>query len=387
MTQQATIGELSGPRSLENAKEWMRDRLKKRIHPLGLTNPEATLRTIDGLKGLDGENWAAAWIATGNGYLEQGKTLEAAGDLAAAREAYYQAYGFYFLGRFPCPNHPAKEENYRLELEAYAKFGALASPPIVPVTIPFKADNALQPEIRFYFRKPENVARPPVVIMWGGVDAWKEEMTELSDTLVAAGIATIAMDNVGTGQSPLKARQDGEAQFLPVIEWARAHAELDGERIGLIGRSFGGHWATKLAHLMPEKLRCAVNWGGGVHYMFQRDWVEQSRYPDSYLMELVETRSRMLGASNDAEYIEGFRVLSLLDQGLLSRPCAPLLLVNGKEDKQCPIADIHLLLEHGSPKSVRLFPGGHMGFGPHTVPTIVAWVADQLHITKGNSHE
>jgi surfactin synthase thioesterase subunit len=65
----------------------------------------------------------------------------------------------------------------------------------------------------------------------------------------------------------------------------------------------------------------------------------------------------------------------LLDQGLLDRPSAPLLLVNGKDDKQCPPADIHLLLEYGSPKTVRLFPGGHMGFGPHTVPTIVAWVA------------
>ena len=110
--------------------------------------------------------------------------------------------------------------------------------------------------------------------------------------------------------------------------------------------------------------------------MFQRDWIENSCYPDSYLMDLVETRSRMLGAANDAEYAEGFRVLSLLDQGLLSKHSAPLLLVNGKDDdRQCPIADIHLLLEHGSPKTVRSFPGGHMGFGPHTVPTIVTLVA------------
>jgi pimeloyl-ACP methyl ester carboxylesterase len=295
-----------------------------------------------------------------------------------ARYAYYQAYGFYFLGRFPCPNHPAKEESYRLELEAYAKFGELAAPPIVPVSIPFDAPETLSNEIHFYLRKPVGVEKPPVVIMWGGVDAWKEEMTELSDALVSVGIATIALDNVGTGQSPLKARRNGEIQFLPVIEWATQASDLDGSRIALLGRSFGGHWATKLAHLIPERLRGAVNWGGGVHYMFQPEWVEASRYPDSYLMELVETRSRMLGARNDAEYVAGFQVLSLLDQGLLSQPCAPLLLVNGKEDKQCPIADIHLLLDHGSPKSVRLFPGGHMGFGPSTVPTIVSWIGHHL---------
>ena len=67
---------------------------------------------------------------------------------------------------------------------------------------------------------------------------------------------------------------------------------------------------------------------------------------DSYLMELVETRSRMLGAANDAEYIAAFGQLSLLDQGLLDQPCAPLLLVNGKEDRQCPIEDVHLLIEY-----------------------------------------
>lgn len=374
----APTGELTGPRSLENAKAWMRDRLAKRIHPLGLTDPQATLQTIDTLEGLDGARWAKAWIATGNAFKAKADAFLSSGDTAAARDAYYQAYGFYFLGRFPCPNHPDKEESYRLELEAYAKFGALADPPIKPVSLPFDAPDALSNEIRFYLRKPAGVEKPPVVIMWGGVDAWKEEMTELSNQLVAAGIATIAMDNVGTGQSPIKARRNGEIQFAPVIDWVMQAADLDGSRIALIGRSFGGHWATKLAHLMPEKLRCAVNWGGGVHYMFQPEWVEASRYPDSYLMELVETRSRMLGANNDAEYVEGFRVLSLLDQGLLSQPCAPLLLVNGKEDKQCPIADIHLLLEHGSPKSVRLFPGGHMGFGPHTVPTIVSWVGNYL---------
>jgi esterase FrsA len=178
-------------------------------------------------------------------------------------------------------------------------------------------------------RRPPILAKPPVVLMWGGVDACKEQMTSASDTL--------------------------------------------------LGRSFGGYWATKLAHLMPERIAGAVNWGGGAHHMFQPEWVEASGHPDSYLMDLVETRQRMLGARDDAEYVEFFRRLSLLDQGLLDRPCAPLLLVNGKEDKQCPVADIHLLIKRGSPKTVRLFPGGHMGLTPHTLPTIVQWLAGQVH--------
>ncbi len=203
-------------------------------------------------------------------------------------------------------------------------------------------------------------------------------MNAISEAFIAHGHAKIAIDNPGTGQSPVKGVVDADRHFVAMFDLATARADLDAARVGCLGRSFGGYWATRLAHLHPERIAGAVNWGGGAHYMFQRDWVEASRYPDSYLMELVETRSRMLGASNDVEYIEFFERLSLVKQEILDRPCAPLLLVNGKEDKQCPIADMHLLMERGSPKSVRLFPGGHMGLTPQTVPTIVTWLAAQL---------
>lgn len=370
--------ERTGPRSLDDARRWMHEKLAARVHPMGLTDPAVTAPLIDALPGLDGESWGQHWCAAGTRARVDGDAALARGDRAAARAAYLQAYGFFFLGRFPCPNHPAKLEAYRLEREAYVAAGALMEPPLERIAVPFAGRAGEGRELVFYLRRPAGVARPRVVVMWGGVDAWKEEMTELSGRLLARGFATVALDNVGTGESPLVAVPDAERQFMPVLDWIAAHADLDGARPAILGRSFGGYWATKLAHQHVGRFAAAVSWGGGAHFMFQRDWVEASRHPESYLMELVETRSRMLGARNDAEYVEGFARLSLLDQGLLDRPCAPLLLVNGKDDRQCPIADIHLLTEYGSPKSVRLFPGGHMGFGPHTVPAIVDWVAERL---------
>ncbi|WP_276718651.1 alpha/beta hydrolase family protein [Pseudooceanicola nitratireducens] len=373
------MAEMAGPRSLDNAKEWMRAKLEARVHPLALTNVEDTREVIEGLTGLDGASWAAAWGAKGDHFAAKAAEAEAADKTDAARDAWYQAYGFYFLGRFPCPNHPDKLASYEKEVAAYQAFGKYTFPKIDVVTVPFDGREGEGTEITFYVRKPEGVKKPPVVVMWGGVDAWKEEMTILTEDLARRGLATVALDNVGTGQSPIKAGPDGERQFAPVLDWVEASGEFDAKRIALVGRSFGGHWATKLAHQQPDRFRAAVNWGGGVHYMFQPDWIEKSRYPDSYLMELVETRSRMLGASNDQEYIDGFKQLSLLDQGLLDGPCAPMLLINGKNDTQCPIADIELLTEHGDPKAVRLFAGrGHMGFGPGTVDTIVNWLNARL---------
>lgn len=186
------------------------------------------------------------------------------------------------------------------------------------------------------------------------------------------------MDNAGTGESPVVGSFDAERQFLPVFDWIAAQADLGGSKVGCSAAPSGGYWATKLAHLVSREDLGAVSWGGGAHHMFQKDWVEASRYPDSYLMELVETRSRMLGASSDAEYIEFFQNSRSSTRGSSTGRAPLLLLVNGKFDKQCPVEDIFLLLQHGSPKSVRLFPGGHMGHTPRTVPTIVERLVERV---------
>jgi hypothetical protein len=55
-----------------------------------------------------------------------------------------------------------------------------------------------------------------------------------------------------------------------------------------------------------------------------------------------------------------------------------MLLVNGKEDKQVPLDDFYLLLEHGDPKTARLFSGGHMGNIPLILETTISWLRQRL---------
>lgn len=366
------------PKTLAEAKLWMKDRLKKRVHPLNMLDPDEGPALIDSLTGLDGGAWAAVWGTAGDEAFERAKAAETSGDSSVASALYMKASGLYFLGRFPCPNHPDKARCAEMEREAYLAASRHWHEPIQRIAIPFAGRKGEGTEVIGYLRKPFGVKSAPLIVMWGGVDAWKEQMTAACNAFLAKGIATFALDNAGTGESPVKGVVDAERQFLAVLDWAGAQQDLRAERVALLGRSFGGYWATKLAHIAPSRIAAAVNWGGGAHHMFQPSWVEASRYPDSYLMELVETRCRMLGAASDEQYVAGFSGLSLLDQGLLDLPSAPLLLVNGKHDRQCPIEDIHLLMEHGSPKSVRLFPGGHMGNTLQTLPTIVEWVIKHL---------
>jgi pimeloyl-ACP methyl ester carboxylesterase len=366
------------PRTLEETRAWMKQRLASRFHPLNALDPIEGPALIDGLPGLDGARWGGYWGGLGDAAREAAQRCEAQGDRAGAQAAYARATGLYFMGRFPCPNHPAKQRCAVAERETYLRLSTFWAQPIARVEIPFEGGPGEGRHVVALVRRPVGVVNPGVVLMWGGVDACKEQMTAACDAFLAQGVATVAIDNAGTGESPIRGVPDSERQFLAAMDWIQARGDWRAQRIGLLGRSFGGYWATKLAHLVPERIAGAVNWGGGAHHMFQPEWVAASRYPDSYLMELVETRSMMLGASNDEEYIAFFKRLSLLDQGLLEQRSAPLLLVNGKEDRQCPVADIHLLTEHGSPKTVRMFPGGHMGLTPHTLPTIVDWLVRQV---------
>lgn len=366
------------PKTLPEAKLWMKQRLVSRFHPMNALDLVEGPEMIDGVPGLDGEAWGTYWGGLGDAARAKAAQFAAEGNGERAAALFAKATGLYFMGRFPCPNHPAKQRCAVAERETYIELSRYWNEPIERVEIPFKGRDDEGTSVVALVRRPKGEKRPPVVVMWGGVDACKEQMTAASEAFLAQGVATVALDNAGTGESPVRGVPDAERQFLAVMDWAQSLTGWNAEKVGLLGRSFGGYWATKLAHQVPDRIAGAVNWGGGAHYMFQPEWVAASRYPDSYLMELVETRSMMLGAANDDEYIAFFKRLSLLDQGLLEKRSAPLLLVNGKEDKQCPVADIHLLLDHGSPKTVRMFPGGHMGLTPHTLPTIVDWLVRQV---------
>ncbi len=366
------------PRTLEEAKVFLRQRLASRQSPMVACDEAAALATLDRLQGLDPENWVAAWAETAATFEAAAEEAEAQGDRAVAAAAYFQAYAFYYLGRYPCANHPRKQECAVKARVNYLCAARYFDPPLTRITVPFAGRPGEGTEVVAYVRQPAGVTRPPVIVMWGGIDGWKEERHHQSEALLREGFATVAVDMPGTGEAPVLGSPDAERQWTPLFEWVRAQPDLDGTRIAAMGNSFGGYWATKLAHTHREYLTAVVSWGGGAHYGFQPDWIAQSQYADSYLMDLIPTRAAMMGLSTYDQWVEHAPRLSLLDQGVLDRPCAPLLLVNGKDDRQTPIRDLYLVLEHGDPKDARVFPGGHMGNTPETFPTIVRWLRQRV---------
>ena len=361
-------------RTLEDGRAWLLQRLEKQIHPVDEVDPDVAREVVEGLEGLDPVSWTDAWGQAAERFAAR---AEAASDPAVQREAWLDAYRFAFLARYPTLNHPAKREWYERTREYFVNAYRLDEPALQVVSVPFAGREGEGDEVRFYVARPPGVERPPVVMAWGGIDTWKEEMRSRAGHLLELGFAMVLVDMPGIGQSPVLASADAERQYTPVFDWLDRQDDLDGGRVAVFGASFGGYWAMKLAYTHRERLRGAVNWGGGIHITFTPEWQEKSRNASSYLIDLMAARAAIFGGSTFEDYVSRCAELSLLDQGLLDEPSAPILMVNGRHDLQNATDDIYLALEHGEPKSARIFPGGHMGEGP-TVPTIGAWLVERL---------
>jgi esterase FrsA len=357
--------------TLDAGKSWLLTRLARGAHPLDGLDPDAARRTIDSLTGLDPEPWTAAWGGLAD---EFAAAAQGASDRAEERDQWFQAYRAAFMGRYPVPNHPLKQREYDRAREFFLNATTLEDPPLEVVGLPFEDS-----KLRFYLTRPATgEARPPVAMVWAGIDTWKEEMhVRLGALMRSRGFAVLLVDMPGVGESPVLAGPDAERQWTPMFDWLAERDDLDGARCAAIGGSFGGYWAMKLAYTHRDRLACAVNWGGGVHITFTPEWQQKSRNASSYLMDLMNARARIFGGETFEDYVARCPGLSLLDQGLLDQPSAPLLLVNGRDDVQNSIDDIYLSLDHGDPKAARVFDGGHMGEGP-VAPTIADWVARQL---------
>jgi len=350
--------QLAQPRTLEELKTEVQVRADRRAYPVAALDPGEVREVLAGLTSLDRDAWAAAWSAMGDRHLATASSAESRSDRAHAIEQYRTAIEYYMFARFPLENSPGKERAYRKALDAYAAYARLMDPPIEIVRVPFEGK-----EIVGYLRLPKNVRPAPVVITIGGLDGRKEDASMRNDAYLAHGVAYLALDMPGTGQSPYRVvTPDAEREFSRVLDYIATRSDLDAKRVVVYGGSWGGHWAARLAYSERARIKGAVVQGGPVHEYFQPAWQRTALGTREYLFELFEARAAIYGVSTLDDFLAYGPRMSLVTSGLINQPSAPMLLINGLKDTQVPADDLFLLMRSGSPKDVWFNPeGGHMG--------------------------
>jgi pimeloyl-ACP methyl ester carboxylesterase len=276
-------------------------------------------------------------------------------------------------------------EAYRHSLRLFRKAAAFFEPKLTVLELPFEGKT-----LTGYLQIPPGVTKPPVVLHWGGVDGWKEDRQRASNFIHRASLATLTVDMPGSGENPVPYGDPAaERTYAVWLDHLAQRSDVDGSRVAVWGGSFGAYWAARLAYVEAKRIKGAVFHGGNVHYGFQEKWLVPAFTTGgaTYLFgpgSLLEARSRAMGVATMEEFLKAVPKLSLLDLGLLDKPSAPILGINGKLDDQAPVDDIYLLMEHGSPKEARIYPkGAHMGRTPGMPEdeirnTIVTWLKEKL---------
>jgi esterase FrsA len=345
-------------------------------HPFQFTLHQDVERVLTSLDSYDRDAWAVAFGAVARPYQAAAEQAEQAGDAAAAKENYLRAYGYYRMARYPTTNSDAKVAAYQKSQDMLLRASRYFTTPIERVAIPFRGRAGEGDRIIAYLRTPRRGEQLPLLIVSGGIDTFKEDL--LTDPVLDRGIATLAIDIPGVGDSPVSGSEDAERMFDAVFDWIGGRQQFDAERVGYWGASTGGYWAVKVAHTHRAHLACVVSQGGCVHHAFDAEWIESAQWGE-YPFELAETLAYAFGRTTFEEWVDYAPKLSLLRQGILERPSAEMLLVNGLYDSVFPVSDYYLLLEHGTPKAARFFEAQHMGYTADTKTIILDWIANRLN--------
>ena len=388
----SAIAQAQKERTLDEIKVEAIKRAENGMYPLIGLDPADVREAFASIKTSSNDEWAAAFSAVADRYMTQAKAAEGT-DPAKASALYVKAWRLYSFGRWPTPASPGKQRAYVKALEAFLAHARLMDPPLEVVRIPFEGS-----EIVGYLRLPKNAKGPvPLVIAISGLDSRKEDLSENFGAILPYGIGFIGLDSPGTGQAPIRASETAERMFSRVIDYLETRPEVDRTRIGMDGQSFGAYWATKLAILEHARLKAVVAQSPPVDATFQKEFVLNKTLGNrEYLFGLGPALMSIYeGAKTVDDLVVIFPKMSLVSQGLIGKPTAPMLLIAGVLDTQVPISDTYLILSSGEvPKEAWINPqGGHLGRQVKIWPdpvifrqVIIPWLVRTLEIPAAQDH-
>jgi esterase FrsA len=346
-------------RTLDEIKAEAIHRAEVGGYPLIGLDPADVREAFNSIHSKDKDEWAAAFMGVADRYMNEAKSLEKL-DPAKANTDYIRAWRLYSFGRWPFPASPGKQRSYEKAIDAFLAHARFWDPPLEIVRIPFEGK-----EIIGYMRLPKNPGPVPLVIAVNGLDSRKEDLSESFGAIIPHGIGFLAVDGPGTGQSPIKVTENSARMLSRVLDYVATRPEIDKNRVALHGVSWGAYWSTKMAIVERRRLKGCSAQSPPVDEFFQKDFLMNNLLGQrEYLFDQIPALEAIFDNVTTLDQLaDELAKMSLVRQGLLGKPMAPMLVIGGVKDTQVPIADIYLLLSKGDvPKTAWINPeGGHLG--------------------------
>jgi dienelactone hydrolase len=314
------------------------------------------------------DDWCREWGNTAARYEQLAESAEDAGREQTAAGAWRRAALAWHWGKFVFVDHPDEQRAaHDRAVACYRKAAATLTPPAELVHVRYGHTS-----LAAYLRVPAVAAgRKPAVIMAPGLDSTKEELQATAEYFLARGLATIAVDGPGQGESSyeLPIEPAYEKVATAVVDYLTTRDDIDPGSIGFFGVSLGGYYAGRAA-AYEGRLKAVVALAGP--FRFDLDWDElppQTR-------ATFQVRS---GAGGEAEARVKAGELTLEDAA--REITRPLLVVGGGRDTIVPAYHQERLAKEVPSAELALWPDGSHGVTNHAYESrsrMADWLAAQL---------
>lgn len=319
------------------------------------------------------DEWFDFWWAKGEFYERIGEqTLASEHPVSAGELLWHGALSFHYAQFMSFHDPQRRESGQRRKVELYNRAAPYLSPPAERIEVAF--EGAVIPG---FLRRPESPPPSsgwPCAVLIGGLESTKEESLRFEDLCLRRGMATFAFDGPGQGELyfDVKLQPDFERWTSAVVDHLVTRDELDASRLGVLGRSLGGHYALRSA-ANDDRFAACVAWG------FFYDMSDFATIPAATQRGFAYVTGKP-SFDQARNYLD--TALSLGDVG--ERLSTPTLLLNGRHDPIFPSRQMELVVDAlaHTPKEVVIEEKGdhcahNMG---HLVrPRMADWLAQALN--------
>jgi esterase FrsA len=314
-----------------------------RYADLGGLPVERLQADLRGIRSFADRDWCEGWGALAGGQEAQADRHERAGDAEAATSALRAALAYHAAGAFPGTT-PGRLRAYRETHRIFQRLLDREEHPWQSLTIGTPADS-----VEGVLSIPAGPGPHPLVIMINGLEGTTPETVLRLPDGARDDLALFCMEMPGTYASPSPCSPDSARSFDAVIDALARRPEIDESAIALIGVSFSGYWAARLA-AGNDRLACVVSDGPPLRHSF----APLSAYGKPQI--IMEAMRHVTGTRTPLGLALASRALAaaLVPYEQIA---VPLLVVNGDNDSLCDVRD-SIELAGGAPRGLlKLYPG------------------------------
>lgn len=275
-----------------------------------------------GTEKTDEELWQKEWSQTAKDVAASAHAALDAGSITTARRAFFRSMSYWRHSEFFLDSFDERRtEAYVEGTKNFKKAVELSEGVIERLSIPFEGKT-----MDGYIVRPDNSgAARPTVLFLGGADSWAEELYFLGGTeFPARGMNVVMIDTPGRGSSlrfkEMYSRPDYEVPVAAILDVLEKRGDVDANRIGLAGVSFGGYYAPRAAAFEP-RVKAVAAWCGT--WSILTDFYEF--YPP-----LQKQLQWLSGSKDDAEAREKLAKFTL--DGVADKIKIPVYVMHGTAD-------------------------------------------------------